>query len=104
MKVAIYHMTNNPSRESCISLEINILKKYATEQSWDVVAEYIDLTNIQGKKVELMKAIANTQEYEVLLVKKAYYLSRNTDSYIAILKQLREKNIRVFSIVDGWCS
>lgn len=104
MKVAIYHMTNNPKRTSCIPLEMNILRKYAAEQNWDVVEEFVDLTNIQQDKVELEKAISESSKYDVLLIKTAYYLSRNTETYIKILKSLSQNETRVFSIVDGWCS
>ena len=103
MKVIIYHMTNEPKRISCIETELKILRKYADMQGWEIVNEYVDMTSTISKKKELDKVISYEGEYDIVLVKYAYYVARNTDSFFKIRRQLQNKGVRIYGINEGWC-
>ena len=72
-------------------------------QGWEIVNEYVDMTSTISKKKELDKVISYEGEYDIVLVKYAYYVARNTDSFFKIRRQLQNKGVRIYGINEGWC-
>lgn len=105
MKVGIYHMVLDPKRKSCITLQLDILKKYAKEQSWEVYDTYLDMTNTKEGKVELSRLLqdAHNNCFDIILMKYAYYISRDTSQYVAIRNELRDCGIQLITLCEGKC-
>ena len=81
---------------------MNILKKFCKEQGWLVTAEYIDEDITQEKKDQLKKAISEISNYDILLVKYGRYISRHTEGYIKLTKEIKDKGVKIYSVVEGW--
>jgi len=105
MKVGIYHMVIDPKRKSCITLQLDILKKYAKEQSWEIYDIYLDNTNVFEEKNELNRLIedAHNHCFDIVLMKNAYYISRRTPTYVSIRNDLRDCGIELYTLCEGAC-
>ena len=103
-RVAIYHMSLNPTRTSCIDLQLEILRKYAKEQKWEIVGEYLDLTNVEKDKIQLERLINDSKDnFDICLMKNCYYISRHTQRFIHIRNQLRDNDVSLITLCEGRC-
>lgn len=102
-RVAIYHLSLDPIRSGCIELQMKILRSFSKRKNWSITKEYIELTNIKGKKEQEKLLLKEAGEFDIVLVKNAYYFSRETSSFLTLRNKLLEKGVRIFSLNEGWC-
>lgn len=102
-RVAIYHLSLDPIRSGCIELQMKILRSFANRKGWTITKEYIELTNIKDKKEQEKLLLEEAEEFDIVLVKNAYYFSRETSSFLTLRNKLLEKGVRIFSLNEGWC-
>ena len=103
VRVAVYHLSLDPVRSGCIELQMKILRSFAERKSWNIVKEYIELTNLKSKKESEQKLIEEADQFDIVLVKNAYYFSRETSSFLALRNKLLKKGVRIYSLNEGWC-
>lgn len=103
MNIAIYHMAIDPKRKSCISLQLDILEHYAQMQGWNIVATYYDNTNLEEQKFELQRLIddSSSKEFELVLIKTGYYISRRTPKFLDVRQTLLKNGVRIYSLQEG---
>ncbi len=102
-RVAIYHMSLDPVRTSCIDTNLQILRAFADEKGWEVVDEYLDLTNAVTKKSEFKRMMEDIDKYDIILLKYCYYISRKTNEYVKFRNAMFEKKKAIYSLNEGWC-
>lgn len=100
-KVIIYHVSLDPIRSGCIERQLKIMRLFCENQGWELVNEYVDLSRNSDKQENLQTILNTPMDANILLIKNAYFLSRNTVSFIKIKKQLENKGIRIYSLADG---
>lgn len=102
-KVAIYHMALDPIRKGCIEVQIDILKHYATTNGWEITKIYYDNTNRANEKSELRQLIEDSKkgDFDIVLMKNAYFISRRTPQFIEVWKQLKMNNVTLYTLCEG---
>lgn len=103
IRVAVYHLSLDPVRSGCIELQMKILRSFAERKRWNIVKEYIELTNLKSQKESERKMIEEADQFDIVLVKNAYYFSRETSSFLALRNNLLKKGVRIYSLNEGWC-
>lgn len=102
-RVAIYHISLDPKRDSCIELQMKVLRSFAKNKKWDIVGEYIDLSCANSKREQLEVLKQNIKQYDIILVKWAYYFTRETSSFLRFRNEMIKEGVRIYSINEGWC-
>ena len=104
-RVVIYHMSLDPIRSGCIGREVETMRVFAKKKGWEIVGEYVDLTNAKTKKTEFQKIMENAceNEFDIVLLKNAYYISRRTNEFVKTRNELYEKDVAIYSMTEGWC-
>lgn len=102
-RVAIYHMSLDPIRDGCIERELEIMRVFAKRQGWEVVKEYVDLTNKYDEKIHLKEMLKETDLFDVVLLKNCYYISRSTSEYTKVKAALFRENVGIYAMNGGWC-
>ena len=102
-KVAIYHLSLDPTRKSCIDIQMDILKHYANSHNWEIVKIYYDNSNLEGKKQELQQLLIDCQKgmFDIVLMKNAYFISRSTPKFISFWKTLKSNNVTLYTLTEG---
>ena len=101
-KVCIYHFTNaeNLRRPIVNEKQMAILNDFASQYG-DIKQVYLDGTLKQcnqDKKKQMIKEIAN---YDILIMKDFYHLSRNTGVCIELLQEFSLQGVKTITMEDG---
>ena len=101
-KVCIYHFTNaeNLRRPIVNEKQMAILNEFASQYG-DIKQVYLDGTLKQcnqDKKKQMIKEIAN---YDILIMKDFYHLSRNTGVCIELLQEFSLQGVKTITMEDG---
>lgn len=102
-KAAIYHMSLDPIRSSCIDLQMDILRSYSKKQEWEIYGEYLDLTNATTKKEDFKRLLEEADNFDVVVLKNCYFISRKTPEFVKYRNLLRDKGVYLYSLTEGWC-
>jgi len=102
-RVAIYHMSLDPIRKGCIDLNMKIMRSFAQEKGWTIAGEYLDMTNAVSKKTEFARLQSDIENYDIILLKNCYYISRKTNEYVRFRNEMFRKNKAIYSMNEGWC-
>ena len=101
-KVCIYHFTNaeNLRRPIVNEKQMAILNEFASQYG-DIKQVYLDGTLKQcnqDKKKQMIKEIAN---YDILVMKDFYHLTRNTGVCIELLQEFSLQGVKTITMEDG---
>jgi len=108
-KCAIYCRVSTSGQD--ISSQLELLVKYAEDQSLEMVDTFIDdgisgAAPIEDKPdfLRLFEAIVN-QDFDILLVEEHDRITKDDDSvvYATIIEKLKENNIQLWSPSEGIC-
>lgn len=93
--------------EDSIPVQQHLLRSYANEQGWELVAEYLEpgvsaykLSSLDRDILQDALSDAEAGKYDVLLVFKADRLSRNSFEYPMVLWQLHRAGVEVIAVAD----
>lgn len=100
-KVAIYHFTDKSVKrpivnEKQMALLRDFAKKYGT-----IEREYLDKTLKKCEQKEKRKLIQEIGEFDVLVTKDFYHISKNTGTCIELLQQFLAQGVQTYSMEDG---
>lgn len=99
-KAIIYHQNNVKERQACLDRDLRILRLYAKEHNYEIIEEFIDsnTTKANGKLNELL---TTDLQYDLVLMKYGYYISRHTSQFLAFRKQLLDRNVQIVTTAEG---
>lgn len=101
-KVVIYHYTNKSIRRPRKYQEqIKTLKELADRPGWHLSGVYCDVSLKECEHPEFEKLMEHIDEYDVLITKDFYHLNYYTKSCMALLKELQERGVEVYSHENG---
>ena len=107
-KAAIYHFTDKSTKRPKIYRDqLAALEKYAFSLGFDVTDIFCDMSLKRYERSEFDRFLACCDQYDALVTKDFYHIAKNTGKCMRILKDLRDKGVKVYSIENGsfsWAS
>lgn len=99
---AIYHVTNHSEcRPKIYTDRLVSLMEYAHSIDIDVTDVYCDMNLNQHERNDFDRFLSCCDEYDALITKDYYHISKNTGKCMDIMKNLKNKGVKVFSVVNG---
>lgn len=100
-KVAIYHFTDKSEKRPIVNeKQMSLLRDFASEYG-TVEKEYLDKSLKKCEQEEKKKLIQEIGEYDILITKDFYHISKNTGTCIGLLQQFLSVGVQTYSIEDG---
>lgn len=100
-KVAIYHFTDKSQKRPIVNeKQMALLRSFASEYG-TIEKEYIDRSLKKCEQEEKKKLIQEIGEYDILVTKDFYHISKNTGTCIGVLQRFLSVGVRTHSIEDG---
>jgi DNA invertase Pin-like site-specific DNA recombinase len=103
-KAAIYHFTNeSKQRPRIYQKQLNILKYFAESLGFEVSATdvYCDMSLKRCERTEFDRFLENCEQYDALITKDFYHISKNTMQAMSLMKELRDKGVQIYTIENG---
>lgn len=101
-KAAIYHFTDKSAhRPKIYRDQLNALKAYADSVGFDVVDVFCDMSLKRFERTEFDRFLSCSEQYDALITKDFYHISKNTGKCMGILQELRKKGLQVYSVENG---
>lgn len=102
MNGAIYHFTNKSElRPIYCEKQIKELHKFAESLNIEVSDTFLDKSLLVEERCEFERFMASCGDYDALVTKDFYHISKNTRACMSILKELRAKGVTTYSIENG---
>ncbi|BAK46759.1 site-specific recombinase [Clostridium sp. SY8519] len=102
MRAAIYHFTDKSAKRPIVyQKQLTALKEFAESKGFDDVDIYCDKSLRRTEHKEFDRFMSSCSEYEALITKDFYHISRNTQQSMKIMKDLLNKNVPVYSMENG---
>lgn len=101
-KAAIYHFTDKSThRPKIYRDQLNSLKEFAVSAGFEVVDVYCDMSLKRCERTEFDRFLSCCDQYDALIAKDFYHLSKNTGKCISIMQDLRNKGLKIFTLANG---
>ena len=101
-KAAIYHFTNeSKQRPKIYRDQLDTLIEYATSVGLDIADIYCDMSLKRSARTEFDRFLLNSDKYDALVTKDFYHIATYTGQCIGIMQQLRDNDLKIYSIVNG---
>lgn len=99
---AIYHFTDeSKQRPKIYRDQLDALKSYASSMGFDVTDTYCDMSLKRCERIEFNRFLENCTQYNALITKDFYHISKNTLTAISIMQELRDKGLKIYTIENG---
>lgn len=104
-KAAIYHFTDKSSKRPKIYQDqLATLKRYAASIGFNDADIFCDMSLRRCDRTEFDRFLSSAKQYDVLVTKDFYHISKNTGKCIEILKRLKEQGTQVYTLKNGMFS
>lgn len=101
-KAAIYHFTDKSTHRPKIYRDQLIsLNEFAVSAGFEVVDVYIDKSLKRHERSEFDRFLSCCDQYDALITKDLYHISKNTGKCMSIMKNLWDKGMRVYTLENG---
>ena len=101
-KAAIYHFTDKSIRRPKIYRDqLDALEEYATSVGFVVADVYCDTSLRRYERTEFDRFLSCCGQYDALITKDYYHISKNTGKCISIMQELRNKGLKILTPVNG---
>ena len=101
-RAAIYHFTNQSTKRPKIYLDqLEALKEYASSLGFKDADVYCDTSIRKYERTEYNKLLTRSDQYNALIVKDFYHISKNTMQCMKDLKEFRQNGVITYSIENG---
>lgn len=101
-KAAIYHFTDKSNQRPKICKDqLKALEKFAASAGFSSYDIYFDKSLKRRERTEFDRFLSECAEYEALITKDFYHISKNTGKCMKILQYLRENGICVNTPENG---
>lgn len=101
-KAVIYHFTDGSEKRPVIyETQIKALGEFATSKGFDIADVFCDKSLRRCDRKEFDRLTENCEQYDALIVKDFYHLSKNTKKCMEIMKAFRDKGVAIYSVENG---
>ena len=101
-KAAVYHFTNESiKRPKIYRDQLKSLEDFAASVGFEVSDIYCDRSLRRCERSDFDRFLSCCESYEALITKDYYHISVNTGECIRIMKNLRDKGLKVVTPVNG---
>lgn len=101
-RAAIYHFTNQSIKRPRIYLaQLDALKEYAESLGFEVADVFCDMSLRKHERTEYDKLLSRCDQYDALIVKDFYHISKNTMQCMKDLKKFRNTGITIYTMENG---
>lgn len=101
-RAAIYHFTDESGKRPKIYRDqLDALKNYASSMGFNAADIYCDMSPKRCERIEFNKFLENCDQYNALITKDYYHISKNTLTAISIMQKLRDKGVKIYTIENG---
>lgn len=101
-KAVIYHFTDGSEKRPIIyETQIKALGEFAESKGFEVAAVFCDKSLRRCDRKEFDRLTETCGQYDALIVKDFYHLSKNTKKCMEIMKSFRDKGVGIYSVENG---
>lgn len=101
-QAAIYHFTDKSTKRPKIYQDqLQALTDYAKTNDFNVKDIYCDKSLRRCDRSEFDRFLASCEQYDILVTKDFYHISKNTMQCMSILKDLRSKGVLTYTMENG---
>lgn len=101
-KAAIYHFTDGSEIRPIVNeKQLNILKDFAASLGFTDVEIFCDKSLLRCERSEFDRFLSCASQFDALITKDFYHISKNTGKCMSLMQDLREKEIPIYSIENG---
>lgn len=101
-KAAIYHFTNkSEKRPSVYQKQLEELTSFAYKKGYKDVDIYCDMSLKKSEHHELDRLFSNVADYDAVITKDFYHISKNTSKCFSDLTEIASKGIPTITMKDG---
>lgn len=101
-KAAIYHFTDGSEKRPIVyETQLKALGEFAKSKGFEVADVFCDKSLRRCDRSEFDQLLENCEQYDALIVKDFYHLSKNTNKCMEIMKEFRTKGVAIYSVENG---
>ncbi len=101
-KAAVYHFTDKSTTRPIIYQKtLQQLKDYSSFLGYPDTDVFCDYDLHRTKQPEFKRLLECAQNYEAIISKDFYHLSRSTMTCMSIMKELRDKGVCIYTMENG---
>ena len=101
-RAAIYHYTNKSTQRPKVYLDqLRALEEYAASLGFEAADIYCDKSLRRYERTEFDLFLTNSDQYEALITKDLYHVSKNTGKCFSIMQNLLGNGLRIYTIENG---
>lgn len=102
LKAAIYHFTEGKEKRPKIYLDqLNLLEEYAITLGYTVSDIFFDKSSLRCERPEFTRFLSSCDQYDALITKDFYHISKNSLKCISIINELRVKGVTIYTTENG---
>ena len=102
MKAAIYHFTDTSEKRPIVNeKQLHRLENFATSLGYTDIEIFCDKSLLKSEHPKFDKLMLSIREFDALITKDFYHISKNTLPCIGIIQELRNKGIPIYTIENG---
>ena len=101
-KAAIYHYTDGSTRRPKIYIDqLNRLEEYAKAHNLTVMEIFCDKSIKRSERFEFDRFLSCASQFDVLIVKDFFHISKNTMKCMEIMTKLKNKGVQIYTLENG---
>lgn len=101
-RAAIYHFTDKSTKRPKIYKDqLKALEEFAVSLDFDEVDVFCDMSLKRFERTEFDHFLSCCDQYEALITKDFYHISKNTGKCLSIMQQLLGKGMQIYTIENG---
>ena len=101
-KAAIYHFTDGSTkRPKVYHDQLNALQEYAISKGYAVSETFCDKSLLRCERSEFDRFLSCAEQFDALITKDFYHISKNTMKCMSLMQELRKKNVPIYTIDNG---
>lgn len=101
-KTAIYHFTDvSEKRPKIYQKQLNKLTEFSTSLGFDEFEIFCDKSLLRSEHPEFDRFMLCADQFDALITKDFFHISKNTKKCISIMQELSNKGIPIYTIENG---
>jgi hypothetical protein len=103
MNAVIYHFTDgSEKRPKIYKDQLNRLEEFAISRGFTVTEVFCDKSLLRSEHPEFDRFLSCCEQFDVLITKDLYHISKNTMKCMSVMQELREKGIQIYTLENGF--